>query len=208
MADVLERLVAEIRACRHCVEQPKGRPLPHEPRPVVRVSATARLAICSQAPGVRVHASGVPFSDPSGVRLRDWMGVTAEEFYDVRRVAFVPMGFCFPGHDSHGGDLPPRRECARLWRGRLFDQLPRLELMLLVGQYAQRWHLGERCGRSVGDTVRRWRIIFEASMRPRFLPLPHPSWRNNAWLTTNAWFATELLPVLRAEVRRIMSPAG
>jgi uracil-DNA glycosylase len=207
MADALERLVAEIRACRHCVEQPNGRPLPHEPRPVVRVRATARLAICSQAPGVRVHASGLPFNDASGVRLRDWMGVTPEEFYDERRVAFVPMGFCFPGHDADGGDLPPRAECARLWRRRLFQQLPGLELMLLVGQYAQRWHLGDRCGRSVGDTVRRWRTLFEAPGRPRLLPLPHPSWRNNAWLTANEWFAAELLPVLREEVRRMMAPA-
>jgi uracil-DNA glycosylase len=206
MAEALDRLVAEIRACRHCVEQPDGRRLPHEPRPVLRVSATARLAICAQAPGVRVHATGVPFSDPSGDRLRDWMGVTAEEFYDERRVAFVPMGVCFPGLDVHGGDLPPRPECARLWRPRVFQHLPGLDLMLLVGQYAQRWHLGDRCGRGVNDTMRRWRNIFEAPARPRFLPLPHPSWRNSAWLKANPWFATELLPVLREEVRRMMTP--
>jgi uracil-DNA glycosylase len=207
MVDALENLVAEIRACRHCVEQPNRRPLPHEPRPVLRVSATARLAVCGQAPGVRVHASGVPWSDPSGERLRDWMGVTPPEFYDERRVAIIPMGFCFPGLDAHGGDLPPRPECARLWRQRLFGQLSALELVLLVGQYAQRWHLGERCGASVGDTVRRWRSILEAPGRPRFIPLPHPSWRNNAWLKANPWFGRELLPALRREIRRMLTPA-
>lgn len=205
MADALERLVAEIRACRRCVEQPERRPLPHEPRPVLRVSLTARLAVCGQAPGVRVHASGVPWSDPSGDRLRDWMGVVAHEFYDERRVAIVPMGFCFPGLDGHGGDLPPRPECAPLWRHRLFQQLTALELVLLVGQYAQRWHLGDRCGRGVGDTVRQWRAIFAPPARPRVLPMPHPSWRNNTWLKANPWFATELLPVLREEVRRMMA---
>jgi uracil-DNA glycosylase len=207
MADTIESLVAEIRACRHCVEQPNRRPLPHEPRPVLRVSATARLGVCGQAPGVRVHASGVPWSDPSGERLRDWMGVTPAEFYDERRVAIIPMGFCFPGLDAHGGDLPPRPECARLWRQRLFEQLSALEVVLLVGQYAQCWHLGDRCGASVGDTVRRWRAVFEVSTRPRFLPLPHPSWRNNAWLKVNPWFGTELVPVLRREIRRILAPA-
>jgi uracil-DNA glycosylase len=207
MADTLESLVAEIRACRHCVEQPNRSPLPHEPRPVLRVSGTARLAVCGQAPGARVHASGVPWSDPSGERLRDWMGITPAEFYDERRVAIIPMGFCFPGHDAHGGDLPPRPECALLWRQRLFRLLPALELVLLVGQYAQRWHLGERCVSGVSDTVRRWRAVLEAPGRPRFIPLPHPSWRNNAWLKANPWFGSELLPALRREIRIMLTPA-
>jgi uracil-DNA glycosylase len=206
MADTLDTLVAEIRSCRYCVEHPDRLPLPHEPRPVLRVSATARLGVFGQAPGARVHASGVPFSDPSGDRLRDWMGVTAEEFYDETRVAIVPMGFCYPGLDAHGGDLPPRPECARQWRHRLFAHLGALELVLLVGHYAHRWHLGSRCGRGVCDTVRHWRAIFETHGCPRFLPLPHPSWRNNAWLKANPWFATELLPVLRQEVRRTLAP--
>ena len=144
MATALDRLAAQIRACRICVDHPVGAPLAHAPRPVLRVSRTARIAVVGQAPGTRVHASGIPFSDASGERLRAWMGVTADEFYDVRRVAIVPMGFCYPGQDAHGGDLPPRRECAPRWRPRLFEQLPRIELMLLVGGYAQRWHLKER----------------------------------------------------------------
>jgi uracil-DNA glycosylase len=132
VALALDRLAAQIRACRICVDHPFGAPLAHAPRPILRVSRTARLAVVGQAPGTRVHASGIPFSDASGERLRGWMGVTEDEFYDVRRVAIVPMGFCYPGQDAHGGDLPPRSECAPRWRSRLFEQLPRIELMLLV----------------------------------------------------------------------------
>jgi len=204
MSSALDRLVAEIRACRVCVEAPEGPPLPHEPRPVLRVSATARLAVVGQAPGTRVHASGVPFSDPSGVRLRAWMGVSAEEFYDARRVAIIPMGFCFPGLDAKGGDLPPRRECAKLWRARLLARVRELELVLLVGGYAQRWHLGLQASASLTGTVRNWRQIFERRGPPRYVPLPHPSWRNNAWLKANPWFEAELLPRLRQDVRRLL----
>jgi uracil-DNA glycosylase len=207
VASRLDRLLSEIRACRVCVEAPEGAPLAHEPRPVLRASATARLAVVGQAPGTRVHASGIPFSDPSGVRLRDWMGVTPEEFYDVARVAVVPMGFCYPGQDANGADLPPRRECAPRWRHRLFAELPQVELMLLVGGYAQRWHLGEAASRSVTATVAEWRSILERAGSPRFLPLPHPSWRNNAWLKANPWFEAELVPCLRGEVRRLLKPA-
>jgi uracil-DNA glycosylase len=201
----LAALVRDIRACRICRDSPvDGRPLPHEPRPVLRPSTTARLAICSQAPGTRVHASGKPFTDPSGDRLRAWLGVSSEEFYDQSRVAIVPIGFCFPGHDASGGDLPPRRECAPAWQGRLFAAMPQLELILLVGSYAQRWHLGDAGKGSMTDVVRRWRGLLDAPGRPRYAPLPHPSWRNNAWLTANPWFETELLPVLRREVRRLL----
>jgi len=196
----LERLLAEIRACRRCVEDPTGPPLPHGPRPVLRVSRTARICVSGQAPGMRVHASGVPFSDPSGDRLRSWMQVTAEEFYDTSRIAILPMGFCFPGHDATGGDLPPRRECAPLWRERVLMMLPELRLMLLVGQTAPRCHRGRRG--QIPDGVRDWRAIGEASQTPRLVPLPHPSWRNNAWLKSNPWFAEDLLPWLGAEVRR------
>ncbi len=129
------------------------------------------------------------------------MGVT-EEFYDGARIAIIPMGFCFPGLDAKGGDLPPRRQCAKHWRARLFSELPRIETMLLVGQYAQRWHLGVECGPSLGDTVRDWRHILDRPGLPRMFPLPHPSWRNNAWLKANPWFETDLLPALRQEVRR------
>ena len=132
----LRRLLVEIRACRHCVEAPEGKPLPHAPRPVLRASTTARLAVCSQAPGTKVHQSGVPFTDRSGDRLREWMGVAREEFYDEAKVAIVPMGFCFPGQDAKGADLPPRRECAALWHRDLFTVLPQLELVLAVGSYA------------------------------------------------------------------------
>lgn len=204
MASQLELLSARIRACRICVENPDGPPLPHEPRPVFRVSETARLAIVSQAPGKRVHASGVPFTDASGERLRAWMGVTPDEFYDQARVAIVPMGFCFPGHDAKGGDLPPRRECARQWRAPLFAELSQLELVVIPGQYGQRWHLGADARGSLTDTVRDWRRIAARAGRPTFIPLPHPSWRNNGWLNANPWFESELLPFLRDRVRKIL----
>lgn len=203
----LDALIAEIAACRACIERPLGRPLPHEPRPVLRVSAQARIAVFSQAPGARVHASGLPFSDASGDRLRDWMGVTKEEFYDVARVAFLPMGLCFPGYDEKGGDLPPRKECAPLWRARVLDQLTRLELVLLVGGYAQRWHLGEAASGGLTATVESWREIWARPGRPRLLPLPHPSWRNNGWIKARPWLEAELVPLLRAEVRRLLEPS-
>ena len=200
----LESVLAAIRACRHCVEAPQGKPLPHEPRPVLRASSTALLAVCSQAPGTKVHLSGTPFTVRSGDRLRDWMGVTAQEFYDEARVAIVPMGFCFPGQDAKGADLPPRRECARLWHGQLFTALPQLELVLAIGSYAQEWHLGEAAGTNLQETMLGWREHLKRKRRPRVLPLLHPSWRNNAWLRDNPWFERELLPVLRREVRRLL----
>lgn len=203
-SDTLDDLVGAIRACRHCVDTPAGAPLPHPPRPVLRVSDTARIAVAGQAPGTRVHQSGIPFTDPSGDRLREWMGVSLTEFYDASRIAIVPMGFCFPGLDANGGDLPPRRECAPLWRDRLLSQLPRLELMLLVGQYAHRWHLPKTMVSGVGATVARHEEALALARRPRLLPLPHPSWRNNHWIKSNPWFGESVLPRLRAEVRRLL----
>jgi uracil-DNA glycosylase len=200
----LARLVRAVKACRICKDSPDRTALPHEPRPVLRPSATARICICSQAPGVRVHASGKPFTDPSGDRLRAWLEVTPQEFYDQRRIAIVPMGFCFPGHDSSGGDLPPRRECARAWHARLFGLMPQVDLVLLVGGYAQRWHLGAS-KRSMTEIVCGWREQLAASERPRRIALPHPSWRNNAWLSANGWFERELLPELRGEVHRLLA---
>ena len=197
----LSRLLTAIRACRHCIESPQGKPLPHEPRPVLRASTTARLAVCSQAPGTKVHETGTPFTDASGVRLRAWMGVSDAEFYDEARLAIVPMGFCFPGQDENGADLPPRCECAPLWRRDLFAALPQIELVLAVGSYAQRWHLGEAAGRTLQETMGQWR---QHLARKRVFPLPHPSWRNNAWLKANAWFEKDLLPVLRREVRQLL----
>lgn len=204
----LAALADEIRACRVCRDAPRyGAPLPHEPRPVLQVSTSARLCIAGQAPGVRVHLSGRPYTDPSGVRLRDWLGIGEAIFYDSTKVAIAPMGFCFPGHASNGGDLPPRRECAEIWRKRLFALMPNLELILLVGQYAQKWHLAPKSAKGLHETVSGWRDIYRPDDHPRLIPLPHPSWRNNAWLNRNPWFENKLLPVLRADVARIVGSA-
>ena len=192
--------VAEIRACRICVDRPEGKPLPHAPRPVVVPSATARILIVGQAPGTRVHESGRPFTDRSGDRLREWMGVTKDEFYDTDNFAIVPMGFCFPGLDAKGGDLPPRRECAPAWRADLMAAMPQIELLLVIGQYAQAWHLDIKGKPSVTETVRNWRTFAEKNSSPVVVPLPHPSWRNTGWLKANPWFGEELLPVLRRAV--------
>jgi uracil-DNA glycosylase len=201
----LASLLAELADCRICRDTPLFRPgLPHEPRPVIQASATARLCIAGQAPGTRVHASGRPFTDPSGVRLRGWLGIGEDVFYDAARIAIVPMGHCFPGLDAKGGDRPPRRECAPHWRARIFAALPAIELVLAIGRYAQDWHLGSAQGASLSETMTDWRGILAAPRRPRVLPLPHPSWRNNAWLRRNPWFEDELLPVLRAEVARLL----
>lgn len=201
----LDELAARIRACRHCAEAP--RPLPHDPRPVLRVSSTARLLVASQAPGNLVNQTGIPFNDPSGERLRAWMGVDRETFYDVSRVAIVPMGFCFPGNDAAGGDLPPRPECRTLWHDALFAALPQIETLLAIGRYAQAYHFA-RLGRalakgaSVSQTVARWRDFQGAT--PLVFPLPHPSWRNTGWLKKNPWFEAEVLPALREEVARLV----
>jgi uracil-DNA glycosylase len=202
-------LVAMIRLCRICRESPL-RPLPHEPRPVLRVgSGRPRLWICGQAPGTRVHASGMPFTDPSGERLRDWLGLEPGSFYDEDRVAIVPMGLCFPGQDGKGADLPPRPECARTWHDRLFAAMGPPDLIVALGTPALRYHL-RRAGRSdllrptLGETVMDWRRILDET---GILPLPHPSWRNSGWLKRNPWFTSELVPVLRARVRSIMAPA-
>ncbi|UGB38565.1 uracil-DNA glycosylase family protein [Frateuria soli] len=186
----LERLLAEIRACQLCAAH-----LPHGVRPVLQASATARLLIVSQAPGRKVHASGVPFDDVSGDRLRDWLGLDKPAFYDAARVAIVPMGFCFPG-SAHGADLPPRRECAPTWHPRLLPLLEQVELTLAIGRYAQVGLLGTRAGANLTDTVRDWRTHLAGGV----LPLPHPSPRNQVWTRRNAWFAEELLPVLREHV--------
>ncbi|MBL8587160.1 MAG: uracil-DNA glycosylase family protein [Methylobacteriaceae bacterium] len=201
-------LATAIAACRLCREAPVGAPLPHEPRPVFRATPAARLLVASQAPGTRVHASGLPFDDPSGDRLRDWMGVTRETFYGDPRIGFLPMGFCFPGQDAKGGDLPPRRECAPAWRERALAALPAVECILLVGGYAQTWHLPRaglaRRGERLGETLARWREIYDAST-PRLLVLPHPSWRNNALIARLRWFHDEVAPIVRAEVGRALS---
>ncbi|MGC9953629.1 MAG: uracil-DNA glycosylase family protein [Rhizomicrobium sp.] len=189
----LTKLLRDIRACRICEAH-------LSPRPVIHASATAKLCIVAQAPGIRVHQTGISFNDPSGDRLREWMGVDRETFYDESRVAIIGVGFCFPGYDASGGDLPPRKECAETWQDKLFATLPKFPLTLLVGTYAQTWHLGDAAKANVTQTVRAWR-----EYAPRYIPLPHPSWRNNAWLKKNPWFETELLPYLR---KRVVSAIG
>jgi len=190
----VEAVLAAARACRVC----QGA-LTHPCRPVAQAQSTARIRIIGQAPGTRVQASGRPFTDPSGVRLRDWMGVDEAEFYDPACIAVTPMGLCFPGLDAKGADKPPRRECAPLWQDRFSASLPDVRLTLLVGAHAQRWHLGAAAEKTLTETVLHWR-----KHAPAFVALPRPSWRNNAWLARNPWFAQELLPWLRARVRSIL----
>lgn len=194
MTESLTHLLNEIRACRICEAQ-----LPLGPRPVVQVAATSRLLIVSQAPGRKVHETGIPFNDPSGDRLRDWLGVDRATFYDAQRIAIVPMGFCFPG-TARSGDLPPRPECAPAWHPRLLPLLERVRLTLAIGQYAQAGLLGARRGRTLTDTVLAWREHLAHGL----LPLPHPSPRNRLWLKNNPWFEQELLPVLREQVANLL----
>ena len=202
-ADVLV-LAEEIRKCRVCRDAPFcGPALPQEPNPILRANNSARLLIASQAPGIRAHISGLPFDDPSGDRLRFWMGLDRPSFYDTRNVLIAPMGFCFPGHTADKADLPPRRECSVIWHDRLFAAMPQIELILAIGRYAQIYHF-RRLGRplpktlKLGDLVRMWRDYAGAS--PRIFALPHPSWRNSGWLKRNPWFDSEVLPELRKEV--------
>jgi uracil-DNA glycosylase len=190
----LERLLEEIAACRACAGE-----LPHEPRPVVMVSPETRLLICGQAPGRRVHESGAPFTDPSGDRLREWLGVDSRTFYGDPRIGVAAMAFCFPGTNPKGGDYPPPRRCAELWRTRLLAELPKVELTLLVGSHAQDWALGDRAKASMTETVRAWREYL-----PDVVPLPHPSWRNTAWLKKNPWFEAEVTPFLKQRVAAIL----
>jgi len=189
----LTDLLVEIRRCRHCEAE-----LPLGPNPVLRASATARIMIVGQAPGTRVHATGIPWNDPSGDRLRQWLEMDRAAFYDESRIAIVPMGFCYPGRGS-SGDLPPPRDCAPLWHERLLAAMPRLELLLLVGSYAQNHYLGRSTG-SLAGRVRRWR-----DFGPRYFPLPHPSPRNKLWLRRNPWFEEEVVPALRARVGEVLA---
>ncbi|NVO21770.1 uracil-DNA glycosylase family protein [Donghicola mangrovi] len=193
-----DNLKLELSKCGICADQFAGTVTHHTPRPVIWFQNGARLLIAGQAPGMRVHNSGQPFTDPSGDRLRDWMGVTPEQFYDRSRVAILPMAFCFPGYDVRGADLPPPPICAQTWRARVMEGLTDVRLTLAVGGYAHRWHIGGRG--SVTQTVAEWRDHLEKGV----LPLPHPSWRNTAWLKKNPWFEAELLPVLRAKVKEVL----
>lgn len=193
----LAGLLAEVRSCRACEAH-----LPLGPRPVLQAEASARILVVGQAPGVRVHNSGVPWDDASGDRLRNWIGLDTVRFYDASEVAIIPMGFCYPGR-GHGGDLPPRRECADLWLDRLLARLPRIELTLLIGLHAQRHFLGRRRKRTLTETVTSWR-----EFAPEYMPLPHPSERNTPWFQRNPWFEQDLLPALKEQVASLGRRGG
>lgn len=195
MAGSLSALLKEVRGCTFCAAH-----LPLGPRPVVRLRRSARLLIIGQAPGTKVHESGLPWNDRSGDVLRGWLEMTREQFYDESRIAIMPMGFCYPGVDPKGGDNPPRPECAPRWHDRLLQHLPDIRLILLVGQYAQKYYLAGRHGKTMTETVRR----FADYLPERYFPLPHPSWRNLAWQKKQPWFVTETLPALRRAVARAL----
>lgn len=190
----LSAVLDDIAACRACAGD-----LPHAPRPVVFVRPEVRLLIAGQAPGRRVHESGLPFTDASGDRLRQWMGIDAATFYGRPEIGVAAMAFCFPGTNPKGGDYPPPRRCAQLWRPQLLAELPKVELTLLVGSYAQDWALGARAKGNMTETVRAWR-----DYAPDYLPMPHPSWRNTGWLKRNPWFEAEAAPYLRQRVLEIL----
>lgn len=192
--EAFDRLMAEVRACTLCVPH-----LPLGPRPVLRGLPSARLLIISQAPGTRVHETGLSFNDRSGDRLRQWLGIDRDTFYDESRIAILPMGLCYPGRYPQGGDRPPRPECAPTWHARVLAVWPEIELTLLVGSYAIDYYLGDRKKPSMTETVRAWREYL-----PQYLPLPHPSWRAMVWERRNPWFADDVLPELRRRVAALL----
>lgn len=191
-AESIDQLVTQIRRCSLCTDLPLG------PKPIVQASADAKILIVGQAPGRITHAKGRPFDDASGKRLRAWLNVSEDVFYDSAKIAIVPMGFCFPGA-GRGGDAAPRPQCARHWRRPLLDAMPQIELSILLGGYALDWHIGNRDGANLTETVRNWRQYW-----PQNLPLPHPSPRNNRWLKRNPWFETDVIPVLQSRVRTLL----
>ncbi len=191
-------LIAELSACRLCQTRFAATATAHQPRPVLWFHPGVRIIIIGQAPGARVHRSGIPFDDPSGDRLRDWLQLEPTTFYDKNHVAIIPMAFCFPGYDAKGADLPPPPICAKTWSRRVQAHIGPAPLKLLVGGYAQKWHLNTRTG--VTETVAGWQ-----KHAPDVFPLPHPSWRNTAWLKKNPWFAQELLPALRTRVKEVLT---
>lgn len=201
MSQDLQNLTRDIRDCRLCTARFAQSASQHAPRPVVWFSpdaATPKILIAGQAPGLRVHQSGRPFTDPSGDRLRDWLGIDEAVFYDATKIAIVPMAFCFPGYDARGSDLPPPPICAKTWRASVMAAMDPVPLTLLVGGHAMRWHLGAKS--NVSRTVQDWK-----SHVPAVFPLPHPSWRNTAWLKKNPWFEADLLPVLRRRVQEVLT---
>lgn len=196
MSTDLHDFVDEIRACQLCEVD-----MERAPRPILQVSEHAKILVAGQAPGNLAMESGRPFTDPSGDRLREWLQISEADFYDPAKVAIVPMGFCFPGYDKNGADIPPMKRCAQTWHGPLFERLPQIELKILIGGYAQRWHMGDQVEKTLTATVKKWRYFLNQGV----IVTPHPSWRNNAWLKRNPWFETEVLPILRERVQSLLS---
>ena len=192
MVKNVDSLLTQIRSCQICDGLPLG------PRPILQIGASAKILIAGQAPGRITHHKGIPFDDPSGNRLRDWLGISRDEFYDASKIALAPMGFCFPG-TGKGGDLPPRKECAEAWRKPVLEQLENIELTLVIGQYALDWHIADGKKMRLTDRVASWQ-----SFMPDMLPLPHPSPRNNRWLKRNPWFEEEVLPALKSRVSELI----
>ncbi|MFP6711917.1 MAG: uracil-DNA glycosylase family protein [Rhodospirillales bacterium] len=190
----LNKILAEVRACDICAHD-----LPLGPRPTLSAKTSAKIMIIGQAPGTKVHETGIPWNDPSGDRLRDWMKVDKEVFYDAGKIAFMPMGFCYPGRLEKGGDKPPRPECAPAWHEVILKALPNIELTLLVGMYAQKYYFAENNKKTLTETVRHWQ-----EFGPGIIPTPHPSWRTTGWLKKNAWFEKNLLPILRKKIRSLL----
>lgn len=191
--DSYNTLINEVKGCTACVPH-----LPSGPRPVFQIHPEARILVAGQAPGSKVHQTGIPFDDPSGDRLREWMGISKITFYDETKIAILPMGFCYPGKGK-SGDLAPRKECADIWRSRLLASMPNIEFTLVIGQYAMNWHLGVSGKHNLTETVKAW-----AEYCPNYMPLPHPSPRNNIWLSKNRWFEEEVLPILKKRVRSLI----
>jgi len=190
MSRAFRELTKEISRCQIC-----ARHFAHQPKPIFQLNPKASILIAGQAPGRKAHHSGIPFDDPSGDRLRDWMGINKDVFYDAKKIAILPMGFCYPGH-NRAGDLPPRHECAQAWRQQVLDAMPNIQLTLVIGSYAMEWHLGLQKKKKLTDVVFAWR-----SYAPAVIPLPHPSPRNNLWLRKNAWFESEVLPELKEKIQ-------
>ena len=186
-------LVKKVEACEVCAHE-----LPFEPNPVVRPSSNAKILITGQAPGTKVHQTNIPWNDPSGDKLREWMGIDRNIFYDSKRIAIMPMGFCYPGKGK-SGDLPPRPECAPTWHPQLLALMPQIELTLLIGQYSQKYYLPDNTVKTVTETVKAWR-----DFSPRYLPMPHPSPRNKLWLKKNAWFEDEVVPQLKKRIKKLI----
>ena len=201
MSEIFIQLLSDIRQCTLCEEY-----LPLGTNPVLQVSPSARVIIAGQAPGIKVHQSGLPFDDKSGERLRQWLGIDATTFYNDEIFAILPMAFCYPGKGK-SGDLPPRPECANKWREQLLKQLPNVELIITIGIYAQNWHLPDKKEKTLTETVKNWRFFYNETS-PAIIPIPHPSPRNNIWLKKNLWFEQDVVPMLQGQIKKVLNSAN